>query len=267
MLPVIFSIGPVAISSFGLFLALSFLYGTFLVWRLARAWDLDAEKVLDLTLLTFFGGLFGSRLYFILQHIDFFGFDLIKMVAITKYPGFSFWGAFLGGWLTLYFFVRKFKLDFWQMADIGAIGFLGGMILGNIGCFLGGCSIGIESNFPIAVKMVGVIGKRFPIQVFESLAYIGILYYLWPKAIHFHIPGKIVSLVLIYVGITKFVTEFFKIQTMGGHFFALILVFLGLGIMHKINKRTMKEELKFISKSLSKVKDKILMSKQLNNNR
>src|SRR3989344_3155359 len=66
MLPVLFSLGPLAISSFGLFLALSFLYSTFLVWRLSRAWDLDEEKVLDFCLLIFLGGLIGARILYAL---------------------------------------------------------------------------------------------------------------------------------------------------------------------------------------------------------
>ncbi len=261
MLPVLFSIGPFSVSSFGLFLALAFLYGTFLIWRLARAWDLDAEKVLDLTLLTFFGGLLGSRIYFIIQHLDFFGFDVIKMIAITKYPGFSFWGAFLGGWLALYFFIKRFKLEFWQMADIAATGFLGSMILGNIGCLLGGCSVGVESNLFFAVKVVGMVGQRFPIQGLEAVAYAVALYFLWPKAIHFHTPGKIVSWVLILTGIIKFIAEFFRAESMGGHFFALTLILLGFGILHKISKRTMQEEGKNLAKNLNKFKLKITGNK------
>ena len=47
MLPVLFSIGKISVSSFGIFLALGILLGIFLVWRLSRAWDLDEEKILD----------------------------------------------------------------------------------------------------------------------------------------------------------------------------------------------------------------------------
>src|SRR3990167_9200013 len=155
MFPVLFSIGSFAVSSFGFFLALAFLVGLFLVWRQARAWDFDEEKIIDLTLLTSLGALIGSRIYFVLINFNFFTADFYRVILITKYPGFSFWGAFLGGWLTLYFFSRRFKMDFWQVADIAAIGFLGAQIFGNLGCLLGGCGVGIPSEF-LGVKMVGV---------------------------------------------------------------------------------------------------------------
>jgi len=165
MLPVLFSIGPITVSSFGFFLSLAFLFATFLLWRLAHGWDLNEEKILDLIILSFFGGLIGARIFFIMLNFNLFSFDLGKMLLVTKYPGLNFWGGFLGGWLTLNFFTRRFKMDFWQVADLAAIGLLGGLILGDLGCFLGGCSFGVPSNSFFAVPMVGVIGKRFPVQL------------------------------------------------------------------------------------------------------
>ena len=108
MFPVLFSIGNFAVSSFGVFLALGFLLAVFLIWRLSRAWDLDEEKVLDLTLLTFLGGLIGARVYFVMEHWDFFAANFTKAILFYKFPGFSFWGGVLGGWLTLFYFSKRF---------------------------------------------------------------------------------------------------------------------------------------------------------------
>lgn len=248
MLPVLFSIGPISISSFGFLLASGFLLGTFLVWRLSRAWDFDEEKILDLTLLTFFGGLIFSRVYFILEHLDFFLADFSKMILFTKYPGFSFWGAFLGGWLTLFYFTKRFKIDFWQMADIAAVGFLGGLILADLGCFLGGCGVGKVSNFPLSVNMVGYLGKRFPVQALESLIILILLLRIWPKALHFHTAGKIASISLIYLGLVKFLLEFLRLETKSGFVLSLVMVTLGLAIAHKISKRTLKEEIALLKR-------------------
>src|SRR5688572_22789026 len=41
MLPVIANIGPVSISSFGVFLALSLIVTLFTVWRVSRSYDVD----------------------------------------------------------------------------------------------------------------------------------------------------------------------------------------------------------------------------------
>src|SRR3989338_4748416 len=94
MWPVLFNIGKIPVSSFGLFLALGFLLATFLVWRLARAWDLNEEKVLDLILLTFFGSLIGARLFFIALNFEYFAIDLSRIILLTNYPGMSFWEGY-----------------------------------------------------------------------------------------------------------------------------------------------------------------------------
>lgn len=237
MFPVLFSIGSISISSFGVFLALGFLWGVFLVWRLSRAWDLDEEKILDLTLLTFLGGFLGARAYFVLENFQFFAQSPIKIIIFTHFPGFSFWGGFLGGWLSLFYFARRLRADFWQVADIASVGFLGGLIFANFGCLLGGCSIGIASKLFFAVPQVGSLGKRLPTQGLESLLLIFVLLLIWSQATRFHLRGKIVSLALIYIGIVKLLMEPLKERHDGGYIFSAVLIILGLTILYRITKR------------------------------
>lgn len=250
MLPVLFYIGSVPISSLGVFLVLSFFYAMFLCWRLARAWDFDEEKVLDLLLASGIGAFLGARIYFILTHLDFFTQDFSKMVMILKYPGFSFWGAFLGGWLAFNFAVKKFRMDFWSIADIASVGFLGSLILGDIGCFLSGCGVGIQSNAFFATSIVGQVGYHFPVQIVEAIALAIVLYNIWPKATHFHVSGKILSLVLIWVGIIKFLTEFYRVLNENGQFFAAILVTLGVVIYYKISKKSFIQDTRFVARQV-----------------
>lgn len=248
MFPVLFSAGKLSVSSFGFFLALAFLFATFLIWRLARAWDLDEEKILDLILLTFFGGILGARIFFILLNFPFFADNLWKAVLVTRYPGLSFWGGLLGGWLTLYFFLKRKKLDFWQYADIASVGFLGGVILGDIGCFLGGCGFGISSNLFFASPVVGVVGKRFPVQLLEAILFALSLWRIWPMATKFHFHGKVVSIVLVLTGLTKLLTEFFREIKQGGDILSLVLIILGVSVFYMTSKRSFKHDLPKIYK-------------------
>lgn len=246
MLPVLLTIGPITISSFGLFLSLGFIYGSFLVWRLARAWELSEEKVLDLIILTFFGGLIGARLFFVALNFEFFAADLFKIFPLTKYPGMSFWGGFLGGWLTLFVFARRLKFNFLQIADLAAVGFLGGLILSDIGCFLGGCGVGSLSNAFFAVPMVGIVGKRFPVQIFEAFITGLILLKIWPMATHFHNFGKVVSLSLISLGLLKLVTEYFRALHQGGYFLSLAMFGLGVVMYYSSSNKSPIVDVKLI---------------------
>lgn len=237
MFPTLFTFGKFSVSSFGVFLALAFLLGIFLIWRLARAWDLDEEKILDLTILTFFGGLIGARLYFASEHLQFFLQGPQKLLLLTKYPGFSFWGGFLGSWLTLYFSVRHFKMHFLALADIVSVGFLGGLIISNIGCFLGGCNVGSISKLFLAVPMEGQIGNRWPVQLFEAVLLLWVLRRIWFQATHFHQRGKIISTALIYLGLVKILLE--PIKQVKEYFFDISLLILGITIFYKITGRNL----------------------------
>ncbi len=255
MLPVLFTFAGKSVSSFGIFLALGFLVGVFLTWRLARAWDFDEEKILDLILLAFLGGLIVSRLYFVSENIELFSPNLLRIFLVSKYPGFSFWGAILGGWLTLYFVARIRKQDFWQIGDIAAVGFLGGLILADLGCFLGSCNVGIQSNLFFAVNMVGVVGKRLPTQTIEAGLLFLALLSIWSTAIHFHQRGKILSLTLIYIGIIKFLMGPLSQAQGEGIFLSLVLFCLGMTILYKVTKRNpisdVKEFFRFLFKLIS----------------
>ena len=225
-------------------MALGFLVSIFLVWRLCRAWDLDEEKTLDLILLTFLGGLFGARIYFAAEHLQAFSSPL-DLILINKVPGLSFWGGILGGWLTLYFLARRKRLNFWQLADIASCGLLGGLILSDIGCFLGGCDVGLQSSAFFAVTMVGSIGKRWPIQAVEALFLTVSLTSIWSQVTHFHQRGKIVSLTFIYIGITKLVLEPFR-QNHSGLIFSVVFILLGSAIFYRITKQTPAAHLKVL---------------------
>lgn len=249
MFPTLLTLGGLTISSFGFFLALGFLFATFLVWRLARAWDLPEEKVLDLCLLTFFGSLIGARLLFIAFHFSLFD-NVFKVFLLTKYPGLELWGGIIGGAGALYIFARRIRrVDFFQLADLAAVGLLGGLIFGNIGCFMGGCNVGIQSNF-LAVSMAGFVGKRFPLQLLEALILTVVLWKIWPVAVRFHFTGKIISLTLIILGVVEFLLEFLRVEKTGGLIFSPLVLILGIFSFYKLGKKDIRLDLANLGKFL-----------------
>lgn len=246
MIPVLFSIGKFSVSSFGILLVLSFLLGLFLIWRLGRAWDMDEEKLLDLSLLTLVGALIGARAFEIATHFSSFGIDPLKWALFYKYPGFSFIGAFLGGGLSLTLVTKKLKMDFWQICDIASVGLLGGLIVSNIGCFLGGCNIGIPSKFFLSYEMVGNIGKRLPVQLFEATLLLLVLFRVWSKATHFHKRGIILGMTFIFLGLINLVLTPLKVIKVENYFFSTTVLILGFVIVYKVTGRNILKDLKTI---------------------
>lgn len=226
MYPVLFHLGPLTVSSFGFFLSLAVLAAVFTSWRLAKAYDLDEEKIIDLGIFTFLGGIVLARIFFVIFNWSYFGFDnLFKIFLINLYPGFSFWGGLLGGIITLYCFSKRFKLSFWEIADFASVSFFLGLAISDLGCFVGGCYIGIPSNSFLALPIVGVIGKRLPVSLFESIILLWVFFHLFKQVIRFHFAGKILAFSLIYLGLVKFILQFFRDNQSQENLIAYLLSF------------------------------------------
>ncbi len=215
MKPVLFTLGNIPvigvlpISSFGLFLLISFVVSSFAIWRIVKLYELDPEQSFDLIFLTIIGGLFGARLYFILFHLSLFN-SVNKVFLLNHYPGLSFWGGFLGGLLTLRFFSKRFKLNFWQIADYAIVGTFLGMAISGFGCLLGSCQYGLQSTGFFSVPQAGLIGRRFPLQIVESALYFLTFLYFWRLSLKFHVPAQIFSKALLYLGVIKLILESFR---------------------------------------------------------
>lgn len=178
MLPVLFSVGPIKIYSYGLFMALAFLVGSFIVWRRAKEEAFDEEKIFDAIIFTTLFALLGARIYYLLFNFKDFGFNLLKWFWLTRYVGLCFHGGLFGGILGLFLFTKREKWDFWQTADIAVFGLSLGQAIGRIGCFLNGCCYGTPTELFLGVKFSGLPERRHPTQIYEAIFVLLIFYLL-----------------------------------------------------------------------------------------
>jgi phosphatidylglycerol:prolipoprotein diacylglycerol transferase len=248
MFPVLASIGGFAVSSFGVFLLLSFAIGFFVIWRIIRLYDIDPEKIIDLTLMIFLGSIIGARAFFVAIYYPQFN-SLLKVIDILRNPGLSFWGGLIGGAIVLVVASRRLKLRVWQVADLITVGFFIAWSIGSIGCFLGSCEYGVESNLFFAVSQSGVIGQRFPIQIIQSLMALVAFWYIWKSIIKFHFDGQIVGIGLILLGVIKLLTEPLKVSQVKifdisiTYFFSLVLIVSGIWVLYSKSKKSLRQDL------------------------
>lgn len=263
MFPTLLTVGSLTVTSFGVSLTVGVLCAVFVIWRLALIYDLDKEKVMDVVLLSLFGGLIFSRIYYVLFNLQQFtqtssvsnttSFQFERMLLISKFPGLSFWGTFFGVVLTVAIFSRRLKLNFWQVADIGIIGAFLALGIGSIGCFLGSCQYGQESNLFFAVTQVGLVGKRFPLQLLEAFLYFLAFMILWQKALRFHFYGKIFVTGLMFLAGIKFILESMRgdrqevFRNWGlGHIYALAIFISASYLFYRLGKRSVLGDLMFL---------------------
>lgn len=167
MHPVLFSVGPIIVYSFSLFLVLGLFLGSFVIWKEGRS-GFGENKLFDGILICFLSGLLVARLFFVFFHFDFFSLDVIRWILFVHYPGFSFWGGVVGAFLGLTFFTRSKEL-FLKLADLYSLGMPLMLIFGDFGCFLNGCVVGKPARLFWAMDYPGVMEGRHPVPLYALL--------------------------------------------------------------------------------------------------
>ncbi|MEW5995932.1 MAG: prolipoprotein diacylglyceryl transferase family protein, partial [Candidatus Zixiibacteriota bacterium] len=98
MYPELFQLGPIAVRSYGLMLAISFFLGVIYVWRVARRDGKPFDQFLTVAYIMIFGGIVGARLFYVLFHLEEFadnwtasfnpfGSDQFGIAGLNMYGG------------------------------------------------------------------------------------------------------------------------------------------------------------------------------------
>ena len=151
MFPTILQLGPVTITSLGLFIALGFFIGSFLVWKKTKEEHFDEEKVMDGVIITAIAGLIFSRAFYILFYWYKFKTFFPVFFDLVNKPGFVWLGAFLGGSLALKYLSSKNKWDFFKIADLIVFGTALGSVFFHLGLFLDGDRLAVFEALLMAV--------------------------------------------------------------------------------------------------------------------
>lgn len=179
MLPVLFSVGPVTVYSFGFLLAIGFFLASFIIWRRFRELGLKEEKTIDFLLSAGFWGLVLARVTYILANFEQFGFNITSWLFLGRYPGLSLWGAMLGFSLVLLIFAKKQKWEFWRLADEASFGILPFLIFSQIACFFDGSTLGKPTEMFWGIYFSGSLLRRQPVSLFATLS----LFLIWILAL------------------------------------------------------------------------------------
>jgi len=173
MLPVLLDLKFIKIYTFGVFLALSFFWGSFLLWKNIRLTQYSEEEVFDGLFFGIFGGLFFGRLTYVILNFKEFGFNIGRFILINGYPGISVIGAIGGAWLILYFFFLSKKISPMQVVDYFITPLFVALIFGKLGSFFSGSETGALTNFFLKIKYAGFSGYRHITSFYEALLFAG----------------------------------------------------------------------------------------------
>ena len=217
MYPVLFKFQlsgrEIVIGSYGVLIILGLVTGIFLSIRIGRYFSYNRNDIINCSLLIIAGSMIGTFLA---------GFFLFLPERINsgffKYPPvFISWGGISGGLVVLLIIKKAWSLNLLDFADILTPGYLTGLGIGRIGCFLGGCCFGLPTDLPFGIQFTHKIAPAssmnlplIPVQLISALFLVipGILFIIF--VFKRKIPGKIFFCSTIVYSVFRFTIEFFR---------------------------------------------------------
>lgn len=150
MYPDLFSIGPLTIHTYGVFVALGFLSGIFIATRTGKKIGIDPNRVLDMGFMIIVCGIVGSRIAYIFINFSHYAahpFDILKLWQ----GGLVFSGGLILVIIVAVWYARHHGYNIWTIGDLWAPAAAIGQAIGRIGCFSAGCCYGKPGDLPWCV--------------------------------------------------------------------------------------------------------------------
>lgn len=219
MYPELFRIGSFPIHTYGVFLALAFLFAILLTVRLGAREGLPSQKIYDLCLWMLLASLIGSKILMLFTEPEYRGNPLQLISLDFLRSGGVFYGGLLGAVISGYFLMRRYRLPWWTTADACAPGIALGNFFGRQGCFAAGCCWGKPTTLPWGVKFselgheitgVPIDAHLHPTQLYESFAMLLVFFFLLWLHKHRRFKGQVILVYAVSYSVIRFLIEFVR---------------------------------------------------------
>ena len=160
MHPEIISFGRFAIRSWGFFAAIAFAFGLWFAMMRAPKFNIKKELIPDMLLVILISSMAGSRLFYVVFHLDEFRGNWFSTInpfgesGTFGIAGLSMMGGVVLAIVSGYVYTKIKKISFLQFGDAIAPAFLFGAGVTRLGCFFNGCCFGRPTD--------GFLGVIFP---------------------------------------------------------------------------------------------------------
>jgi phosphatidylglycerol:prolipoprotein diacylglycerol transferase len=224
--PVIFEIGWFRLQYYGLMYIVAFALTYFLVlYRVKHEerFGFSKNQVNDLTTYAILGLIIGARLgYVLFYNLSYYmrhpleiilPFSFSNGFTFTGISGMSYHGGLIGILLLVFWYIRKAKLDYWDVTDLYVPVVPLGYTFGRLGNFINGELFGRTTTSAIGMYFPQASEKalRHPSQLYEAF-FEGIFLFIILWSIRkFKVPkGAMLALYVIGYGLVRFIIEFFR---------------------------------------------------------
>jgi phosphatidylglycerol:prolipoprotein diacylglycerol transferase len=225
--PLVFNIGPLEITGYGLMMMVGFLTAGWVIQRDLRSRSLNEEYASDIVVAAVIGGIIGAKLWYVVLTRD--------PGALLSRSGLVWYGGFLGGSLAVYLNGLRKSVPTRVTFDLVAPALAVGYALGRVGCFLVQDDYGIPTSLPWGLKFpeglppstalqlntdFGVpipdgvnpleVVAVHPTQLYETAAMLVAFWALWRLRHHARGTGWLFGAYLLFAGTERFLIEFIR---------------------------------------------------------
>jgi len=169
MHPVLFTIGPLMVYSWGFMVAVAFAAGILVALLRAKKEGISVDTVLDICVYVMLASIVGARLFYVIGFPEEFIRSPWRVLAFWE-GGMVFYGGLIFAAAALFYSAKKHLLSPLKCLDIASLSAAIGYSIGRIGCFLRGCCSGVECSLPWAVRFPGEELFVHPTQLYSSIA-------------------------------------------------------------------------------------------------
>ncbi len=221
--PRVFYLGTVPVYLYGMMIGLAIAVGMYFGLKEARRKGLDEEKVLDLILYMVVAGLLGARLVYVAFNLDYYLTNPLRVLMVFD-GGLSFHGSVLGAVLVAVWHTRRYRLNFWKLADTFTPSLALGYAIARVGCDI----FGVPTQVAWAVNIDGI--PRHPVQVYASLTNYLFFFLLWKGRERVQVDGSLFLTYAILYSVYRFFIEFFRNSQMAYGLSIAQWASLGIGL-------------------------------------
>jgi phosphatidylglycerol:prolipoprotein diacylglycerol transferase len=218
--PILFSLGPLTIYSYGVLLAAAYLLGLGMAVRRARAAGLGGNRVLDLGIWVIIAALVGAKALLFVVDFRQFTSSWQEFTTLLRSGG-VFYGGLIAAVVVCIYQLRKHRLPLWTSGDLFAPGIALGYMVGRLGCLMAGCCYGRQTEVAWAITFTDPAANLnvgtplnvplHPTQVYESLA--GLVIFVLLLALERRgrtFPGRTFWMFVLLYAVSRFIIEFYR---------------------------------------------------------
>jgi phosphatidylglycerol:prolipoprotein diacylglycerol transferase len=224
--PLVFNIGPLEITGFGIMMMLGFFAAGWVIQRALVDKDLNHAYAEYIIIAGVIGGILGAKLWYVALHPS--------TGSLFSRGGLVWYGGFVGGTAAIFINGWRLHVPTRLTMELAAPAVAVGHAIGRVGCFVVQDDYGIPTSLPWGLRFPNGVPPStagnlrawgidvpadlpahevlavHPTQLYEVAAMLFVFWFLWRLRKHEHAMGWLASVYLMAVGVERFLVEFIR---------------------------------------------------------